>query len=41
MEDAQNHFDFEVDAMGENIQVGNVEMRCNGRRNQGTPLYIV
>ena len=40
MNDAQDPYELEADAMGENIQVENVETKSNGRRNQETPLDI-
>ena len=36
MNDAQDPYDFDVDSIGENIQVGNVETKSNGRRYQET-----
>jgi hypothetical protein len=41
MDDAHDPYEFEIDAMGENIQVGNAEIESNGCRNQVTPLDIV
>ena len=41
MTDAHDPYEFEVDAMGENIQVENVETKYNGRRYQETPIDIV
>ena len=40
MNDAQDPYEFEEDAMGENFKVGNDETESNGRRNQVTPLDI-
>ena len=36
MNDAQNPNEYEEDAMGENVRVGNAETKCNGRRLQET-----
>ena len=36
-DDAQNPNEFEEDAMGKNVRVGNVETESNGRRFQDTP----
>ena len=40
MNDAQDPYEFEQDAMGENVRVGNDETESNGRRNQETPPDI-
>ena len=40
MNDAQDPYEPETDALGENIQVENAETESNGRRNQETPLDI-
>ena len=40
MSDAQDPYEPETDAMGENIQVENAETKSNGRRNQETPPDI-
>ena len=40
MNDAQDPYEFEEDAMGENVRVGNDETESNGRRNQETPPNI-
>ena len=40
MNDAQDPYDIEVDAMGENIRFDNVEMKSNGRRYQENPPDI-
>ena len=40
MNDAPDPYEFEEDAMGENVRVGNDETEPNGRRNQETPPYI-
>ena len=40
MDDAQDPYELEIDAMGENIQVDNAEIESNGRRNQETPPDI-
>ena len=37
MNDAHNPNEYEEDAMGENVQVGNAEIESNGRRFQDTP----
>ena len=37
MNDAHDPYEFEEDAMGENVRVGNDETESNGRRNQETP----
>ena len=37
MNDAQDPYELEEDAMGENVRVGNDETESNGRRNQETP----
>ena len=34
---AQNPYELEANAMGENIQIENAETKSNGRRNQETP----
>ena len=36
-DDAQNPNEYEEDAMGGNVQVGNAETESNGRRLQETP----
>ena len=36
MNDAQDPYELKADAMGENIQVENVEIESNGRRYQET-----
>ena len=36
-DDAQNPNEYEEDVMGENIRVGNVERKSNGRRFQDIP----
>ena len=36
-DDVQNPNEYEEDAMGENVQVGNAETESNGRRLQETP----
>ena len=41
MNDAQDPYEHEEDAMGENVRVGNVETESNGRRFQDTPLDFV
>ena len=41
LNDAHYPYEHEADAMGENIRVGNVETKFNGRRYQETPLDIV
>ena len=38
MNDAQDPYEHEEDAMGENVRVGNAKTESNGRRFQGTPL---
>ena len=40
MNDAHDPYEFEVDTMGENIQVENAKTKSNGRRYQETPLDI-
>ena len=40
MSDAQDPYEFEEYAMGENVRVGNDETKSNGRRNQETPVDI-
>ena len=40
VDDANDPYELETDAMGENIQVENVETKSNGRINQETPLDI-
>ena len=35
--DAQDPYEHEEDAMGENVRVGNAEIESNGRRFQDTP----
>ena len=37
MNDAQDPYEFEENAMGENVRVGNDETESNGRRFQDTP----
>ena len=37
MNDAQDPYEFEEDAMGENVRVGNYETKSNKRRFQDTP----
>ena len=37
MNDAQDPYENEADAMGENIRVGNAKIESNGRRYQDTP----
>ena len=37
MNDAQDPYEFEEYAMGENVRVGNDETESNGRRFQDTP----
>ena len=37
-DDAQNSNEYEEDAMGGNVQIGNAEIESNGRRFQDTPL---
>ena len=41
MNDAHDPYEFEEDAMGENVRVGNDEIETNGRRFQDTPPDIV
>ena len=36
-DDAQNPNEYEEDAMGGNVRIGNVETESNGRRLQDTP----
>ena len=38
--DVQNPNEYEEDAMGENVQVGNAEIESNGRRLQETSPYF-
>ena len=40
MNDAQDPYEFEEDAMGENVRFGNDETESNGRIFQDTPLDI-
>ena len=40
MNDAQDPYEFEEDAMRENFRVGNDETKSNGGRNQETPPDI-
>ena len=40
MNDAQDPYEFEEDAMEENVRVGNDKTESNGRINQETPLDI-
>ena len=40
MNDEQDPYEFEEDAMGENVIVGNDETKSNGRRFQDTPPDI-
>ena len=40
MNDAQNPYEPETDAMGENIHVNNSKTKSNWRRNQETPPNI-
>ena len=40
MNDAQDPYEPETDAMGENIQIENAKTESNGRRNQETPPDI-
>ena len=40
MNDAQDLYEFEEDAMGENVRVGNDGTESNGRIFQDTPLDI-
>ena len=37
-DDAQNPNEYEEDATGQNVQIGNVETESNGRRFQDYPL---
>ena len=37
-DDAKNPNEYEEDAMGQNVWVGNAETKSNGRRFQDTPL---
>ena len=37
MDDAQDPYEVETNAMGENIHIENAETESNGRRNQVTP----
>ena len=39
-DDVQNPNEYEEDAMGENVQVGNAETESNGRIFQDTPPYF-
>ena len=39
-DDAQNPNEYEEYAMGENVRIGNVETKSNGRRFQDTPPYF-
>ena len=39
-DDAHNPNEYEEDANGENVQIGNDETKSNGRRFQDTPLYF-
>ena len=39
-DDAQNPNEYEEDAMGENVRVGNVETESNGRRFQDIPQIL-
>ena len=41
MYDTHNSYEHGEDAMGENVRVGNVETKSNGRRFQETPPYFV
>ena len=41
MNDAQDPYELDEDAMGENIQVENAKTESNGRRYQETPSDIV
>ena len=36
-DDGQNPNEYEEDAMGENVRIGNAEIESNGRRFQATP----
>ena len=38
--DAQNPNEYEEDAMGENVRIGNAEIESNGRRLQETSPYF-
>ena len=38
---AQDPYELEADAMGEEIRVGNAETKSNGRIYQETPPYII
>ena len=40
MNDAQDPYEHEEDAMGENVRVGNDDLESNGRRFQETPPDI-
>ena len=40
-DDAQNPNEYEEDAMGQNVQIGNVETESNGRRFQDYPPDFV
>ena len=40
-DDAQNPNEYEEDATGQNVQIGNVETESNGRRFQDYPLDFV
>ena len=40
-DDAKNSNEYDEDAMGENVRVGNAEMESNERRFQDTPPYFV
>lgn len=40
MEDAHDPYEFEEDAMGENVQVINAKVESNGQRDQVTLLDI-
>ena len=40
MNDAQDPYEFQEDAMGENVKVGNDETESNGRIFQDTPPYF-
>ena len=39
-DDAQNPNEYEEDATGQNVQIGNVETESNGRRFPDTPPYF-
>ena len=41
MNDAQDPYEQEEDAMGENVRVGNAETESNGRRFQDSPPDFV